>query len=421
MNLDQLVPPQALFRQQAIDFNRAQQQWGAPVPLQGVASKTLSWTFCAAFAAIVVFLCLAPYARRETVVGYLRPVAGTAKVFAPRPGTITSVTVKQGQTVRQGDPLFTVSTSQISGNGENVQQIILDTLDSQKRLLLQQVTAEKNRGEAERTRLTDQIRSQQSELAQLQAQATLQSQRIALSNEVVQMAGELRSKGYVSEWDYKNRQQMALEQQQTLSSLQQQITKLQNDIIATGYTIAQLPTATGEKVQLLANELSATEQRMAETRGQSAYVVHAPVTGRIALLQAINGQAADPHTLQLAIVPADSPLEAELLVPTRAIGFIHSGQAVRIRYDAFPYQNFGTFDGTVITVSQSVLTSTDSTVPTPPREPVYTVTAALATQQVKMKETAVPLEPDMQLKADIILEQRSLMHWLLAPLRGAAY
>jgi hypothetical protein len=39
------------------------------------------------------------------------------------------------------------------------------------------------------------------------------------------------------------------------------------------------------------------------------------------------------------------------------------GQQVRILYDAFPYQKFGTYRGSVTKVSQTILTSNDATGP----------------------------------------------------------
>src|SRR6266566_493574 len=78
----------SLFRDQAVEFQRQHRQWGEVALLQPLSTKLLVWFIAAAVAAIVLFLALAQYARKETVVGYLTPTAGTAKVFVPRPGTI---------------------------------------------------------------------------------------------------------------------------------------------------------------------------------------------------------------------------------------------------------------------------------------------------------------------------------------------
>jgi membrane fusion protein len=105
-----------------------------------------------------------------------------------------------------------------------------------------------------------------------------------------------------------------------------------------------------------------------------------------------------------------------LFVPTRAVGFVRPGHAVRVLYDAFPYQQFGTYGGRVNEISRTVLTKSDISGPVELKEPAYRVTAALDRSDVDAYGKSIPLQADMLLKADIILEKRSLMTWFLDPL-----
>ena len=95
------------------------------------------------------------------------------------------------------------------------------------------------------------------------------------------------------------------------------------------------------------------------------------------------------------------------------------GQAVRILYDAFPYQSFGTYRGQVVRVSQTILKGSDLSAPVTLQEPAYKVTVALDRQDIDAYGQAIPLQADMLLRADIILDRRSLLRWLLDPLLGA--
>ena len=52
----------------------------------------------------------------------------------------------------------------------------------------------------------------------------------------------------------------------------------------------------------------------------------------------------------------------------------------------------------------------------PPTEPSYRVRVALRTQAMVAYGKAVPLQADMQLRADIIFDRRSFAQWLLDPL-----
>jgi membrane fusion protein len=89
---------------------------------------------------------------------------------------------------------------------------------------------------------------------------------------------------------------------------------------------------------------------------------------------------------------------------------------VRILYEAFPYQQFGTYGGRVTKVSQTILTKSDTSGPIELKEPAYRVTAALYRPDIDAYGKHVPLQADMLLTADIILQKRSIMNWLLDPL-----
>ena len=237
---------------------------------------------------------------------------------------------------------------------------MLETLAAQKELLAKNIAAEELRLDSERERLTSLIRGLGSEIIQLEGQIRIQSERLKVAEADVASGDQLRSKAIVTELEFRRRQLQMLEQKQALAALRQQIAARQNQLTETEYSLRQLPTVMAQKIQSLRNDLAATEQRIAEINGRRAYVMRAPTDGRVSTMQATVGQSVDPQRLQLEIIPEDAVLQAELFVPARAIGFVEPGQPVRILYDAFPYQHFGTYSGRIIKVSQTILT-----VPTP--------------------------------------------------------
>src|ERR1700692_4223200 len=74
-----------LFRQEVLEFQQHNRQWGRVVPLQPLSTRLMVWCVAAAAAAVIAFLFFAQYARKETAAGYLAPASGTARVFAPQP------------------------------------------------------------------------------------------------------------------------------------------------------------------------------------------------------------------------------------------------------------------------------------------------------------------------------------------------
>lgn len=406
----------SLFRQEALEFQQQYRQWGGVAGLQPFSTKVMTWCATIAVALIIIFLFVGQYSRKETVVGYLTPTTGTSKIFTLQSGAIKQIYVKEGQLVREDEPLLTVETNQIAANGVDVNAAVFDTMSSQKNMLLKQIEAEEHRTASERDRLTAMISGMESEISHLVAQIKTQAERINIEEELVSKAGTLKARSVMPDIEYKRRQLSLLDQKQQLSSLNQQLATKKNQLTELRYSLQQLPTVMAHKIQGLRNELASTEKKIAEAHGRRSYVVRAPTSGRVSTLQATVGQTADPHRLQLEIIPPDSVLQAELFVPTRAIGFVKVGQPVRILYEAFPYQNFGSYRGRVVKISKTILTGSHAAGPISLKDPAYRVTVALDRQSIDAYGATIELQPDMLLRADIILEKRPLIKWLIDPL-----
>jgi len=412
-------PQRALFRQEAVEFQQHDRQWGQVVVAQSLPAKLTVWLIAIAAIAAIAFLFLGHYARKETVTGYLTPAAGTAKVFAPQAGTISAIYVEQGQRVEAGQQLLSVATSHTAADGGDVDAVVLRSLARQTESLTGQIAAQERRTVSERKRLAAQLQEVETELVQLASQVSIQQERIRLAERLVASGAALAARGLVSEIEQRRREEAVLAQRQSLSGLIQQLVARQGQHSEASFALEQLSTVMADKIQSLRGELSTAEQRVAEVDGRRAYTIRAPIAGYVSSLQASIGQATDPQRLQLQIVPGDSALQAELFIPARAIGFVKVGQDVRILYDAFPYQHYGAYHGRIVRVSKTVLTGSDIATPVTLREPAYRAVVALDRPDIDAYGQRILLQPDMLLKADVILERRTLMDWILNPLLGA--
>jgi hemolysin D len=83
----------------------------------------------------------------------------------------------------------------------------------------------------------------------------------------------------------------------------------------------------------------------------------APVAGTVQQLAVHTvGGVVTPAQSLLLIVPADSRLEIEAMVPNRDIGFVHAGQPAEIKVDTFNFTKYGLLHGEVLGVSQDAIT-----------------------------------------------------------------
>jgi len=412
------VASRQLFRQQAVDFQRSHNQWGTVASLQPIGLTAVSWLIVASGFAALVFVWCASYSRKETAVGYLTPSAGTAKIFVSRPSTIKAVHVKDGDEVQAGDHLLSLDVPQLAGDGSDINAALITTLDSQREELTRNIAAETERTSSEEARLTTMGDGLKAELKQLQGQLEIQKERLDVVSQELAAGSKLASKGFLTAQELRKRQIVELEHKQSVSSISQRIAAKTNELKEAQFNLAQLPTVMQHRVQALRNQLAEVMQRATEVQGRRAQVIRAPVNGRVTTLQAKPGQNAEPTRLQLEIVPTHSELQAELLVPARAIGFVEVGQPVRILYDAFPYQHFGTHRGKIVSISQTLINAANAAGPIAFNQPAYRVVASLESLRIQANGKSVPLQPDMLLRADIILERRTLLSWLLQPLRS---
>lgn len=93
-----------------------------------------------------------------------------------------------------------------------------------------------------------------------------------------------------------------------------------------------------EKRQQARLQLTAIEQELAKLREREHLeVIRAPVAGTVQQL-AIHTQGAvvQPAQQLLVIVPNEGVQLAEVKILNKDIGFMHEGQAVSIKVDAFP-------------------------------------------------------------------------------------
>ncbi len=81
----------------------------------------------------------------------------------------------------------------------------------------------------------------------------------------------------------------------------------------------------------------------------------APQAGAITALQAAAGGSVGSAEPLMTLVPEGAELEARLYGPSRSIGFVRPGQRVLLRYEAYPYQKFGYYEGVVKSVSRATV------------------------------------------------------------------
>jgi membrane fusion protein len=209
--------------------------------------------------------------------------------------------------------------------------------------------------------------------------------------------------------------------QQELASHRRLLSTNERDIADIKARLASIPLEIAAARAEAEGAAASLQQRTAEQEARRLQFITAPVGGRIAALPVATGQTIAAGAAVAVIVPEDGRLEAELLAPSRAIGFVKPGQEVQISLQAFPYQRFGTLPGRIRQVSTTVIAPNEVVIQgLNIQEPTFRIRVSLAREAMVAYGETYPLQPGMLVSADIVFDRRSLVEWLFDPIYAVA-
>ncbi|MBI4207029.1 MAG: HlyD family efflux transporter periplasmic adaptor subunit [Betaproteobacteria bacterium] len=414
------LQPAPLFRTEVTVHRQA--QWLGTVLLTPRPShRWVSMVAVAIAAAIIALVWSGHFTRTARIGGWLVPDAGVVRVFAPHAGVVTSLHVKEGAEIRKGTPLLTLSAETQSAALGATQAEIARRLAERRRILHAERRQQERLLAQQQRALANRIAALRAEEEYAGHEIALLRSRVGIAERAEAMHSKLARQGFISDLRLQQVESETLEQKARAGALERSRLGLARERLALQSELQDLPLKAQKEIAALEHSLAALEQELASTESRREIVISAPQDGTVtAVLAELGGHAGTAVPL-LSIVPAGTQLEAHLYGPSRAVGFVQPGQRVQIRYQAYPYQKFGHYEGTVASVSRSTVNPAElpaqfATQGGNAAEPVYRITVRLDSQAVRAYGAAMSLQPGMQLEADIALEKRRLIEWALDPL-----
>ncbi|MEH1819608.1 MAG: HlyD family efflux transporter periplasmic adaptor subunit [Nostoc sp.] len=173
-------------------------------------------------------------------------------------------------------------------------------------------------------------------------------------------------------------------------SLETEITTLQSEIAQSKSQIVSL------KFQLGQRELRAT------------------VNGRVFQLPIQRaGSVVQPGTMIAEISPQGSPLIIRAQIATTESGFLRRGLPVKLKFDAYPFQDYGVVEGKLLEISPTTIE-----VETPNGKiAAYDLEVALNQNCIPSANKCIALHPGDTATAEVIVRQRRIIDFLLDPFK----
>lgn len=404
----------SLFRKQAL-LHQKRHLWGN-LPHGRLISLGLCSFFIILVTAVAgVYISINDYQRKETVSGHLIFREGVTLVSSGSGGRISKLSVKADDWINAGDQLFILMLDERFDGNEFYNEALMLNLSERETTILHQIELE---NEAFQNTQRQNAHHQQRLLSRLRAlEALIETASIQADIKLTayERVRSISSQN-ISLLEVENAYEAYLQQQSNLQDLSLRKTVIQEEIQELEERRELNISETNQNKTRLEQELAALREQQIRTAYLADNVIVSPVAGQVSATIHQQGDSVAAGETVLVISPEIDTLEAELFIPSSAIGFLRTGQDVNLSYEAYPYQKFGMQRGYVRSISRQVMLPEELPSDISTNEPVFEVRVCLSKQTVKAFGEELNLRSGMLLEASIIIESRSLLQWLLEPL-----
>jgi membrane fusion protein len=392
-----------------------------------VLIRPVSFTFitgCAiAFSlALVLFFVFSEYTRKARVTGVLAPTHGVAKIIAQQSGIVEAVHVREGDRVEKDEALVILGDGRAGRAREDVGAAVSSRVADRQHALMRQREFAMAALRTEQASFEKRRAGFERELEQIDAEMASQAKRTEIAAGGVDRARRLEGIGFLSPAALDRERDNALDHEARLEQLRRTRLALVRELGSMEFERDTALARANAQLAGIDQQRATLDQERIERDLQYHAAIVAPASGLVATVLVEPGQMVTPGTPLATIIPAHSQLEGHLYSPSRSIGFVRAGQEVLLRYLAYPHQKFGMHRASVISVSRNPMPPAELgfTPADGSREPVYRIKVALEGQAIRAYGQLEPLQPGMQVEADILLDRRRLIEWIFEPLLSLA-
>lgn len=426
----------------------------AKLPNQLLASSVL---FCAAFATWAAVGQIDEVGRAQ---GRLIPQGETYKVNPVVSGKVAQVYVQESQTVRAGQVIAKLDDD-IARN--RVEWSVQSHVNYKKELSQVESLIDKTRLEAQTQRAiaNAETRAQVAAIAQVQARiasqkaailqaedraatsrmllnqlqtnAAAQQERLSRFEYLVNEGALAREQLFQAQQQLADRQRSVTQQlgdiQQSLAEAKRlradleqvyaEFNRLQAERVRKDAEAEDAQLRSQQKVQQLLvqkTQLQAKIQQnfkqFQQARAELAQLtLKAPTDGVISTLNVRrSGDVAQAGHAIAEIAPEGAPLVLTAALPTREAGFVEVGDPVQIKFDAYPYQDYGIISGKVLSISPDI--KADERLGA-----VYRLEIALDRNSLTKNQQSIVLKAGQTATAEIVTRRRRIADVLIDPIR----
>jgi hemolysin D len=380
-----------------------------------------------------------------TAQGKVIPDAGSKVIQPIETAAVQAIHVREGQTVRAGDPLIDLDATVAMADRTRISTQIVDlqllvgraramlaALDGGKvPVLSAAVTGKSLTGDKlveARQLLASQYQEYQARQSSIDAesarmdaemQSTLEAVRklemtLPIAERRAQDFKNLVDENFASHHGYMEREEQRIEKTADLATLRSRLREIEAGRRHVQNQKTELFTQT-RRVNLDAisdgtQRIAALEQELAKADTHDRLMrLTAPVDGTVQqLAMRTIGGVVTPAQQLLVVVPRSDALEVEAFIENKDIGFVRPGQDVTVKVETFQYTRYGTISGRITSVSHDAINDEK-------RGLIYSIRVMLDQKSLDVDGVEVSLTPGMAVRVETRLGTRRVIEYFLTP------
>ncbi|HTX50863.1 MAG TPA: HlyD family type I secretion periplasmic adaptor subunit, partial [Caulobacteraceae bacterium] len=391
---------------------------------------------------LVISLVLMSVVKLDRVVnaqGRIMPSQGSFFVQPLDRAIVTSIQVHTGDVVKKGQVLATLDPTFAEADLKTLQQKASTDAALVARLTAEQdgrtyavdpkdpdsvlqgsIFAQRRAEYAESvTDFDARIASDQAMIERSSQNAVDYQQRLALASQAEQTHLTLQQKGYGSKLALLNATDTRIELQRMASESASATVGARSDMAALSAQRAAFVSKWRSDVatQLVAaqSDLTQTQQALSKASKVTDLATLVAPTDAVVLKvgKASIGSVVDPGgggaDPLFTLTPLAGPLDAEVRIDARDIGFIRPGDKVRVKLDAYRFTSHGLATGVIKTISDGSFTTTDDGQIV---APYYKARVAITNAQLRNVPAGFRLIPGLTIDGEVLVGSRTIMSYL---------
>lgn len=370
------------------------------------------------------------------------------KVVQPlQKGVVKTILVREGEYVKQGQPLVELDSTLTGADESRLKQELLNAemklavnitllkrLKNKEYLTDEIINIDQSVGNNARSLYFNNLLQEKwlhiraNELAMINAKEAAEAEYKATKIEIeklrktlpitekrVSIVKDLYKKQFATETEYLQLEEERIQQAHQLAAEKQKLKQLEATKKQAQQTIKSVKAET--RVNILAEiteykrEISAIREELIKARDLNRrQILYAPVSGQVQELEITTqgGVVTEAQPL-MKIVPDEESLVVEVFVENKDIGFINREMSAEIKIHTFPFTKYGVIDAEVANISDDAIFDEK-------RGLLYRLLLEMNGKTIDVDGKELRLMPGMQVTAEMKTGKRRLIEYFLAPI-----